>query len=168
MRRTTATAVEKMYDEFIRKFPDLDTLCKTPEKNLESELKRLGYNKVRSKMLNEISNELLLKYGGIPDSMEYLLSIRHIGLYIASAILSLAYFKPFPMVDNNVIRILSRYYGKRFSQNECFDLLKQILPTEFQKFNLSLLDFGSKICKPQYPLCLSCPIKNGCKYAKNI
>lgn len=168
LRRTTASAVEKMYDGFIKKYSDLITLSKTPEEILQSELKRLGYNKIRSKILIEISKELLLKYGGIPDSLEYLLATRHIGLYIASAILSLAYGKPLPMVDSNVIRILHRYHGKQFSQVECFNILKGILPENFRIFNLALLDFGSLVCKPQHPLCISCPLKNCCEYGKNI
>ena len=61
-------------------------------------------------------------------TIEEILTIKQLGLYTAGAILSLGYNKPSPMVDSNVVRILTRYYGKRISQTQAFHLLSHVLP----------------------------------------
>jgi len=168
LRRTTASAATKVYDSFIQKYPDLLTLSKSSDLVLASELKGLGYNIVRSKILKEVTESLLSKYENIPSDLDNLISIKHIGLYIAAAIISLGYNSPFPMVDSNVIRIMSRFYGKEFSQKECFHELKSLLPADFKMFNLTLLDFGALVCRPRYPLCSVCPIRKKCEFGKKF
>ena len=166
LRRTTASAADRVYKNFIEKYPDLKTLSEASEMVLASEIKGLGYNIIRSKILKEVSESLLSRYEYIPDDLDNLISIKHIGLYIAAAILSLGYNSPLPMVDSNVIRIMSRFYGKKISQKECFRILESKLPTEFKTFNLILLDLGALICKPRYPLCHMCPIRKNCDFGK--
>jgi A/G-specific adenine glycosylase len=166
LRRTTASAADRVYKNFIEKYPDLKTLSEASEMVLASEIKGLGYNIIRSKILKEVSESLLSRYKNIPDNLDHLISVKHIGLYIAAAILSLGYNSPLPMVDSNVIRIMSRFYGKKVSQKECFHILESKLPTEFKIFNLILLDLGALICKPRYPLCTVCPIRKNCDFGK--
>jgi len=166
LRRTTAVAADRVYKKFIEKYPDLRTLSKASEMVLASEIKALGYNIIRSKILKEVSESLLSRYENIPDDLDNLISIKHIGLYIAAAILSLGYNSPLPMVDSNIIRIMSRFYGKKISQKGCFNILESKLPTEFKTFNLTLLDLGALICKPRYPLCSMCPIRKNCGFGK--
>jgi A/G-specific adenine glycosylase len=168
LRRTTAKAAGRIYKDFVEKYPDLQTISKTSEAAIASEIKGLGYNIARSKILKEVSDSLLSRYGHIPDNLDNLLSIKHIGLYIAAAIASLGYNTPLPMVDSNVIRIMSRFYGKKVSQEKCFHILESKLPPEFKTFNLTLLDLGALICKPRYPLCNMCPIRKNCEYGKAL
>lgn len=161
-------AADRVYKKFIEKYPDLRMLSKASEMVLASEIKALGYNIIRSKILKEVSESLLSRYENIPDDLDNLISIKHIGLYIAAAILSLGYNSPLPMVDSNIIRIMSRFYGKKISQKGCFHILESKLPTEFKTFNLTLLDLGALICKPRYPLCSMCPIRKNCDFGKKF
>ena len=164
LRRTTAPAVEKMYNDFIHRYSDLLTLSEASESTISAELRSIGYNIIRAKILKEVSRSLLSNYGGIPNSVDHLTSVKHIGLYIAGAILSLGFGIPFPMIDTNVLRILERFYGKKITQNKGLEILNPIIPNEFQHFNLALLDFAALVCKPKQPLCIECPIRKKCNY----
>ncbi|AIC14306.1 HhH-GPD family protein [Nitrososphaera viennensis] len=164
LRRTTAQAVQRVYDEFIETYPDLQHLSKASIGELEDRLKTLGYHRLRAILIREVVSEMLSKYKGIPDTLEELLSIKHIGLYTAAAIISLGYNKPLPMVDTNVLRILGRVYGRSMTQQQAFELLKGKLPVDSRRFNLSLLDFGALVCRYKNPLCHVCPLNDSCTY----
>jgi A/G-specific adenine glycosylase len=164
LRRTTASAVKRIYEPFIEKYPSLKQLSEADQAILKDDLKTIGYQQFRSSFFKDIASSLLLIFGSIPDSFEELLSVKQVGLYTAAAVSSLGYGLPLPMVDTNVIRILSRVYGKHFTQYEAFTLLKKILPKDFKKFNFALLDLGALICRYKNPLCSQCPLQHKCNY----
>lgn len=164
LRRTTAQAVQRVYNEFIDSYPDLQQLSNAIIGELEDRLRTLGYHRLRAALVREVASEMLSKYQGIPDTLEKLLSIKHIGLYTAAAIMSLGYNKPLPMVDTNVLRILGRVYGRSTTQQQAFELLNGKLPVDFRRFNLALLDFGALVCRYKDPLCHICPLNNLCTY----
>jgi A/G-specific adenine glycosylase len=164
LRRTTAQAVSRIYDNFVESYPSIEHLSKANIAQLENDLKTIGYQKVRARLIKEVATELFSTYRGIPDSLEKLLSVKHIGLYTAAAIISLGYGKPLPMIDTNVIRILSRVYGSEITQKQAFDLLKVCIPSNFKEFNLGLLDFGALVCRYKNPLCNICPVRGICAY----
>jgi len=165
LRRTTASAVERVFEKFVTKYPDLQALSNADLLSLEEDLSTLGYHKSRSRIIKELATEMLSKYGGIPDSLGSLLSIKQLGLYTAGAILSLGYDRPAPMVDTNVLRILSRLSGSQIKQGEAYDILEDLLPQDFKGFNLSMLDFGAIMCRYKDPLCNVCPLKTSCHYS---
>lgn len=164
LRRTTAQAVQRVYDEFLETYPDLQHLSNASVGELEDRLRTLGYHRLRAMLIREAISEMLSKYKGVPDTIEELLSIKHIGLYTAAAIISLGYNKPLPMVDTNVLRILGRIYGRSMTQQQAFELLKGKLPVDSRRFNLSLLDFGALVCRYKNPLCHVCPLNGSCAY----
>ena len=65
------------------------------------------YNRVRN--LKIAANQILEEYKGvIPSEYEELIKLKGIGSYTAGAIASIAYGKPVPAVDGNVLRVISR------------------------------------------------------------
>jgi A/G-specific adenine glycosylase len=164
LRRTTAAAVQRVYEDFLAAYPDLDSLSGANNAELEAVLKTIGYHKSRAIIFKEVASDLISKYGGIPDSLENLLAVKNIGLYTAAAIISLGYCRPLPMVDTNVTRVLSRVLDKKISQKEAFLALRHVLPHDYKRFNLSLLDFGASVCTYGVPLCYKCPVAKYCSY----
>jgi len=162
LRRTTAQAVDRIYESFVKKYPDLQALSGADVGVLEQDLKTIGYNVQRSKVMKEVATDIIKKFGDIPEGLEQLMSVKHIGLYTAAAVVSLGYGKPLPMVDSNIIRVIGRYYGKKMSQIQVFELLRQNMPKEHQKFNLAMLDFGALVCRYGVPLCYKCPVSTRC------
>jgi A/G-specific adenine glycosylase len=109
--------------------------------------------------------------GRFPKGKEQLVMIPFIGDYTSSAILSLAFNKPFPMIDSNVNRVMSRlFFGTEPSKHitkTTRDLVAKILPRRHhRKFNFAMIDIGGTICTPRKPKCQICPLREACKFYK--
>ena len=157
------------YKKFIETFPTVDDLAQA---ELDSVLKLwqgLGYYS-RARYLHFAARQIVEKFNSrIPDNIKDLKSLKGIGDYTAAAIASFAYNKPVPVVDGNVYRVLSRYFGrtenfynvkgKRVYHQLAEDVLAKNTPAIF---NQALMDFGAMICTPQKPKCNTCPLATNC------
>ena len=111
LRRTTATAAARVYDEITQRYPDVLALSQANTCDLEVLLLSVGYYKRRALILKEAAALVVAEYGGeIPDTQEALLRIPQVGPYTAGAILCLGFGIPAAMVDSNVLRIISRLF----------------------------------------------------------
>lgn len=170
LKRTTASAAKRIYEEFLSSYPNLEALAKADRKKLEKLLLRIGYHKRRTNILIEIANYILSKYNGqIPKSKKDLLEIPFVGSYTASAILSLSYGIPSAMVDSNVERIIRRIFLKHLSNKKSFRIVQTIADMLAPKennhnYNFALLDFGALVCRYGTPKCKVCPINKFCDY----
>jgi A/G-specific adenine glycosylase len=102
--------------------------------------------------------------GKMPSDYDALLQLPGIGPYMAGAILSIAFNKPFPIVDGNVRRVLSRLHGwpdedtKRLWQ-AATSLVRQGEP---RLVNQAVMELGAMVCSFRSPRCLICPIQGWC------
>jgi A/G-specific adenine glycosylase len=156
------------YNRFIKRFPTVKNIAIAPEHEVFKLWEGLGYY-TRCKNIiasaKYISEEL---DGKFPGDYESILKLKGIGSYTASAIASFAYNLPFAVLDGNVFRVLSRYFGIKMpidsSQGKAFykDLAYELLDKKFPGvYNQSIMDFGATVCKP-LPLCEICPLNNKC------
>jgi A/G-specific adenine glycosylase len=157
------------YHRFINEFPTIADLANAPDTRVFKLWEGLGYYS-RCKNLVATAryiHETLL--GRFPDSYEGLLALKGVGPYTASAIASFAYGLPHAVVDGNVFRVLSRYFGIQTPVDSgrgkaLFTGLANRLIDKKQpaKYNQALMDFGALVCKPRLPLCDSCPLRSRC------
>ena len=170
LKRTTASAVKNVYGDFMSLYPNINELINADCGKLEVFLSRLGYHKIRTKILIEMAKYIIEKYGGqIPKSKEELLDIPYVGNYTANAVLSFCYNVPVAIVDTNVERIIKRVFLKCLPNKISFKLLQEVADTLSPKsntsiYNYALLDFGGLVCKSGLPKCRVCPIKDVCDY----
>lgn len=157
------------YKKFITAFPTVQDLAIAPEQKVFKLWEGLGYY-TRCKNLiasaKFISNE---RNGSFPDTYEDILALKGVGPYTAAAIASFAYQLPYAVVDGNVFRVLSRYFGistpiDSTEGKKTFTLLaNELLDTTLPGvYNQALMDFGAVICKPMLPLCNGCPLRPNC------
>ncbi len=157
------------YNRFICEFADVKSLATAPQKKVYKLWEGLGYYS-RCKNLIETAKFIHKNLNGkFPEKYEDILSLKGIGSYTASAIASFAFNKPFAVLDGNVFRVLSRFFGiempvntsegKRFYKQLSQRLLDKRNPAAY---NQSIMDFGAVICKPLSPKCLECPLQNKC------
>lgn len=157
------------YNRFIKTFPSVTQLAKAPETKVFKLWEGLGYY-TRCKNLiataKYISTHLKGKF---PNTYEDILSLKGVGPYTAAAIGSFAFNLPQAVVDGNVFRVLSRYFGvdQPIDSNEgkkYFSLLAASLLDKKKPgiYNQAIMDFGAVICKPQLPLCNDCVLKKNC------
>ena len=97
------------------------------------------------------------------------MKLKGIGTYTAAAISSFAFNLPFAVVDGNVIRLLSRYYGIPTAFDSAkgkkeFKLLaqKMLIKKTAAEYNQAIMEFGALQCVPKSPNCSVCPLQNSC------
>jgi len=171
LQQTQVATVIPYFKRFVKDIPDLKSLAKTQNKKLIKLWEGLGYySRVRN--LKKTSQIILNIYKGkIPNNFEKLKSLPGIGNYTASAILAIAFNKPFIPLDGNIERVLKRYlYLKKNNeiQKEYLQEKKSIFGTSKRSsdFAQALMELGALICKPTNPLCDQCPISRKCKSFK--
>ncbi|HXB43100.1 MAG TPA: A/G-specific adenine glycosylase [Puia sp.] len=158
------------YENFIKAFPTVHHLAKAPRKKVFKLWEGLGYYN-RCKNLIETAKKISKNYKGkFPRDYQEIKSFKGIGPYTAAAIASFAFNLPFAVVDGNVERVLSRYFGmstptdtadgKRMFAELAGALLDKKQPGIF---NQAMMDFGAVICKPKNPLCAQCPQQKDCE-----
>lgn len=153
------------YQRFIERFPNLESLAASEENEVLKYWQGLGYYS-RARNLHQAAISV---NGVFPVKYEDILKLKGIGTYTAAAICSFAYNQPHAVVDGNVYRVLSRFFGinepidsgkgKKIFASLAHDLLDKIQPA---LYNQAIMDFGALQCTPLSPDCTVCPFKNRC------
>jgi A/G-specific adenine glycosylase len=173
LRQTRAPEVAKLWDRFISKYPDAKSMAGASTEELVGQLKILGFGNQKAEALLSAANWLVKYHGGeVPDTLDELLEIPHIGLYSARAILCFAFGHRIEIVDTNIQRFFARYYGLSVKPDIrrnpiVWEVAKKALPRERKKamqHNYGLLDFTAGICKSGRPRCEICPLSSTCSW----
>lgn len=179
LQQTRVEAVKPYFERFIHELPDVMALAKCPEDKLLKLWEGLGYYN-RARNLKIAANQIIDEYDGeIPSDYEELLKLKGIGHYTAGAIASIAYGRPVPAVDGNVLRVISRVTA------DDSDIMKQSVRTHMEDkllvlmskqcshavipsiFNQALMELGATVCLPNgAPRCEACPWKELCEARK--
>lgn len=173
LQQTQVDTVIPYFKRFIKKYPQVDRLARAPLDDVLKLWENLGYYS-RARHLHAAAKKIVQDFNScLPDTYEGLLSLPGIGPYTAGAILSIAFDKPIPAVDGNVIRVISRLFClnkplpvvtlKKKIQEIVIELLPQTRPGHF---NQAFMDLGAGICVPMKPDCRKCPLNGICKARK--
>jgi len=157
------------YLKFVENFPTVFDLAKADESTVLKMWQGLGYYS-RARNLHHSAKQIANEFNGeFPSTYTEIIKLKGIGDYTASAIASICFNEPTAVVDGNVYRVLSRYFGIKTAINSSagikeFKALAQTLIDETQTgaHNQAIMDFGALHCKPQNPLCETCPFANSC------
>jgi len=173
LRRTKAEQVEVVYNKFIKKYPDVNSILKAGDEDLKEILYPLGL-KWRLKTFKIVAIELKRRFDcEIPDGRKELETLTGVGKYVAGAVCSIAFDKKEWIVDSNVGRLINRYFGVEPSgearrDKKIIEISKIYISSgNPKKNNLALLDFSALICAPN-PKCKTCPLTRKCCYYNNI
>lgn len=157
------------YEKFVERFPNVKALAKAPEDEVMKLWQGLGYYS-RARNLHTAAKQVVEKFGRkFPSNYDEIISLKGVGEYTAAAIASFAFDLPYPVVDGNVFRILSRYFGisepidKPVTKKK-FTTLAAELMIGFppHDFNQAIMEFGARQCKPVSPDCGVCPLRQSC------
>lgn len=157
------------YEKFVKKFPIVHHLAKAKEDEVMKLWQGLGYYS-RARNLHSTAKFISEKLDGkFPQEYDAILKLKGIGTYTAGAIASFAFNKPHPIVDGNVFRLLSRYFGIKTpidstnGKKEFYELAESLLGKKNPAlFNQAIMEFGALQCVPQNPNCKICPLKKNC------
>ena len=168
LQRTDADTVVPIYETFLTRYPTLEELALAEAEDIAKLLQPLGLF-FRAERLSQTAQIIVEKYEGeIPSEEKELAKLPGIGKYTARAILSQAFELSAAVLDTNVARILERFFGIKGGRvkSRCKILGSAAdniaLDTEVGHWNLTLLDFGAKVCTARNPKCFECPLSERC------
>lgn len=165
------TRVAQGYDyylRFVNAFPTVEALALASEDEVLRLWQGLGYYS-RARNLHAAARQVVAQ-GHFPTDYAGVRALKGVGDYTAAAICSFAYGLPLAVVDGNVYRVLSRYFGvdepidtgkgkKQFAA-----LAQSLLPAHnVADYNQGLMDFGALQCVPASPDCAACPLADSCR-----
>lgn len=155
------------WERFMAKWPTVNDLAAATEDEVLKAWQGLGYYS-RARNLHTAAQQVM-ELDGFPQTFKELKTLKGVGDYTAAAIASIAFGKPVAVVDGNVYRVLSRYYGidtpidSTEGKKEFQALAQSLLPiNEPADYNEAIMDFGATQCTPNSPHCSACPLCETC------
>lgn len=155
------------WERFMAQWPTVNDLAAATENEVLKAWQGLGYYS-RARNLHTAARQVM-ELGGFPQTFKELKTLKGVGDYTAAAIASIAFGEPVAVVDGNVYRVLSRYYGietpidSTEGKKEFQTLAQSLLPiNEPADYNEAIMDFGATQCTPNSPHCSACPLCETC------
>jgi len=183
LQQTQVKTVIPFWERWLRELPDIAAAAHASPDKLHKLWEGLGYY-TRVRNLQKAAQVIQQQHGGkFPETFEDVLELPGIGRYTAGAICSIAFNQPKPLLDGNVIRVLTRIFGIAENPKEketnaklwelAEDLVGRAVPcpppradsiTTYRcsHLNQSLMELGALVCTPRNAQCLICPVKKLC------
>jgi A/G-specific adenine glycosylase len=192
LQQTQVKTVIPYWERWTRELPTIESLADASADKIHKLWEGLGYY-TRVRNLQKAAQQIIAEHGGqFPQTFEAVLALPGIGRYTAGAICSIAFNQPTPILDGNVIRVLTRIHGIKTDPREkqtnarLWQLAGELVghastgkfqPTVIPSFvsfatsrdtpncsflNQSLMELGALICTPGSPNCVACPAQKFC------
>jgi len=170
LQQTRVQSVVAYYERWIQRFPSVETLASADGEDVLRAWEGLGYYS-RARNLQRAAQQLVAEHGGhLPRSITALRALPGIGPYSAGAIASIAFDADEPVVDGNVIRVLTRLFALPGNpqrgplRGHLWLLARHLLPPgKAADFNQALMELGATVCTPRGARCAECPVAGHCR-----
>lgn len=170
LQQTTVAAVIPFYERWMARFPTLGSLAEAPLDDVLKHWAGLGYY-ARARNLHRGAQTVVAEHSGqVPPTVAGLLALPGVGRYTAGAIASIAFGQDAPILDANVIRVLSRVHAVAGDpkasvavQVQLWGLAERLIPPgQARDFNQAMMELGALVCVPNAPKCAACPVSEVC------
>jgi A/G-specific adenine glycosylase len=165
LQQTRVATVERYYDAWLERFPDLQSLASAEEDDVLKAWEGMGYYR-RAKNLRKAAVMIVHEHGGVfPATHDDLSKLPGVGAYTAGAIASIAFGEVVPAVDGNVKRVLARVCDEVDPRPPWLKRAAERLvdPERPGDWNQALMELGATICTPRRPKCSECPVQSWCQ-----
>lgn len=171
LQQTQVATVIPYWQRWLAALPTVRKLARAREQTLLRLWSGLGYYS-RARRLSEAARLIVRHHSGyLPNDPDILQTLPGIGRYTAGAIASIAYNQPAPIVDGNVVRVLSRLHAQSEPKEKELWIMAELLVTTAHatcrrracaNFNQAIMELGATLCTPRQPACAHCPLKRSC------
>ena len=177
LQQTQVKTVIPYWERWMRELPTIQSVANVPSTRLHKLWEGLGYY-TRVRNLQKAARQIIeLHSGRFPTNFDDVLALPGIGRYTAGAICSIAVNQPTPILDGNVIRVLTRLFGITTNPRETktnarlWQLADELVhhasrirhyASPCSHLNQSLMELGALICVPRSPRCDACPVEKLC------
>lgn len=170
LQQTRVDQGMEYYLDFVDTFPTVKHLASANEDLVLKQWQGLGYYS-RARNLHEAAKMVVKECDGrFPDNFEDIKKLKGVGPYTAAAIASIVFNEPRPVVDGNVMRVVSRWFAIKEpintakGRNKIEAALDELIDKEQPgKFNQAIMEFGALFCKPKNPDCRHCIFNDTCE-----
>lgn len=174
LQQTQVSTVLPYYQRFMERFPDVRALSDAPIDDVLHLWTGLGYY-ARARNMHRAAVRIRDDFGGeFPRTFDDVASLPGIGRSTAGAILALSRGERHPILDGNVRRVLSRFFGihgdltERANVEKLWQLAAECTPSEnVDIYTQAIMDIGATVCTRRKPLCAYCPLRDWC-YARRL
>jgi A/G-specific adenine glycosylase len=180
LQQTQVKTVIPYWERWMRELPTIEALADAPSEHIHKLWEGLGYY-TRVRNMQKAARVIVEQEAGrFPVKYDDVLALPGIGRYTAGAICSIAFNQPAPILDGNVIRVLSRLFGIRENVKEketnarLWELARELVSCASRiaskkseigncsALNQSLMELGATVCSPRQPQCSACPLATRC------
>lgn len=169
LQQTQVVTVIPYFERFVARFPTILDLANAEIDEVLHLWTGLGYY-ARARNLHKAAQQIRDQFDGeFPSEFADVLALSGIGRSTAGAILSSVYNAPYPILDGNVKRVLSRYFavsgwpGEKAVETRLWSYAEQVTPkVQVADFNQAMMDLGAMICTRSKPKCMLCPLEKNC------
>ncbi len=185
LQQTQVKTVIPFWNRWLRELPTIEAAAKSPSEKIHKLWEGLGYY-TRVRNLQKAAQQIVTSgkrkaesgNAKFPEKFEEVLALPGIGRYTAGAICSIAFNQPVPILDGNVIRVLTRIFGitenpkEKKTNARLWQLAEELVQRSSlvtchsslscSHLNQSLMELGALVCTPRNPQCLICPVKKLC------
>ena len=174
LQQTQVTTVIPYFQRWMKRYPTVEALARAQEPEVLKVWEGLGYYSRARNLVRGADYVVTAHAGRLPESVAELRRIPGIGRYTAGAIASIAFQKPEPIVNGNVMRVLCRIRDTKGDPRKAplsehlWDLARQLATgTDSRGLNESLMELGALVCTPRNPHCGLCPVRQQCRALAN-
>jgi len=217
LQQTQVKTVISYWNRWMRELPTIEAVAKARSEKIHKLWEGLGYY-TRARNLQKAAKQIVAQHDArsearrrrgnesqtkkkletphvvsykFPDNFDDVLALPGIGRYTAGAICSIAFNQPTPVLDGNVIRVLTRVFGigenprEKKTNAQLWQLAAELVAhasrftfpvsrphsrtrmkdeddTACSHLNQSLMELGALVCTPRNPRCEICPVKKLC------
>ncbi len=176
LQQTQVKTVIPYWERWMRALPKIHDLAEATPETIHKLWEGLGYY-TRVRNLQKAAQQIIADHAGqFPRDHEAILDLPGIGRYTAGAISSIAFNEPRPILDGNVIRVLTRLFGiatnprEKSTNEKLWHLAEQLVlqahatksESACSHLNQSVMELGAIICTPRQPNCPQCPVQRHC------
>jgi A/G-specific adenine glycosylase len=179
LQQTQVKTVIPFWERWMQALPTIRSLAEAPPEQIHKLWEGLGYY-TRVRNMQQAARDIIARHHGrFPEDFAAILELPGIGRYTAGAIASIAFNQPKPLLDGNVIRVLTRLFGiaenprDKPTNDQLWHLAGQLVlsanaprttsPNACSHLNQSLMELGALVCTPKQPKCLLCPVRPHCE-----
>ncbi len=158
------------YDKFLERYPTVEELARAEEGEVRETWEGLGYY-ARARNLQRTAQKIVTEHQGrFPQRPEELTALPGIGQYTAGAVLSFAFRRDAAILDTNAARVLTRFFAlppEQQTTSFLWTVARRVTPSgQAHLFNQAIMDLGAMICVARTPRCSVCPLRTGCRSAR--
>ena len=171
LQQTQVKTVIPYFERWMRELPTIADFARARPQKVLKLWEGLGYyTRVRNA---QAAAQLIVRQhqGRFPNHFDDILALPGIGPYTAGAISSIAFNLPEPILDGNVIRVLTRVFGiegdpkDKAINGALWERARQLVSvdrTRCSELNQSLMELGALVCTPRQAKCRECPLRQYC------